>query len=116
MAENGKLLTVTDGNFDQEIEATSGLALVDFWAAWCGPCRMVAPVIEQLATEYEGRVRVGKLDVDANQQTAMRYNIRSIPSILFFKDGKHIDTVVGAVPKAMLERKIKEHIPEPAKP
>jgi thioredoxin 1 len=111
MAENGKLLTVTDVNFDQEIEATPGLALVDFWAAWCGPCRMVAPVIEQLATEYEGRVRVGKLDVDANQQIAMRYNIRSIPSILFFKDGKHIDTVVGAVPKAMLERKIKEHIP-----
>ena len=110
MAENGKLVTVTDGNFGQEIEGANGLALVDFWAAWCGPCRMVAPVIEQLATEYEGKVRVGKLDVDANQQTAMRFNIRSIPSILFFKDGAHVDTVVGAVPKALLERKINEHI------
>ena len=110
MAENGKLVTVTDTNFGSEIEGTSGLAVVDFWAAWCGPCRMVAPVIEQLATEYEGKVRVGKLDVDANQQVAMRFNIRSIPSILFFKDGKHIDTVVGAVPKAMLERKIQEHL------
>ena len=71
---------------------------------------MVAPVVEQLASEYEGRLKVGKLDVDANQQVAMRYNIRSIPSILFFKDGKHVDTVVGAVPKPMLERKIEEHL------
>ena len=109
MADNGKLVTVTDSNFSTVIEAEKGLALVDFWAAWCGPCRMVAPVIEQLATEHEGKVTVGKLDVDANQQTAMRYNIRSIPSILFFKDGRHIDTVVGAVPKALLERKIQEH-------
>ena len=109
MADNGKLVTVTDSNFTTVIEGEKGLALVDFWAAWCGPCRMVAPVIEQLATEHEGKVTVGKLDVDANQQTAMRYNIRSIPSILFFKDGRHIDTVVGAVPKALLERKIQEH-------
>ena len=111
MAENGgKPTEVTDGNFGNEIEGSEGLAMVDFWAAWCGPCRMVAPVVEQLATEYEGRMKVGKLDVDANQQTAMRYNIRSIPSILFFKDGKHVDTVVGAVPKPMLERKIEEHL------
>ena len=110
MAENGKLITVTDGNFETVIQNTQGLALVDFWAAWCGPCRMVAPVIEQLATEFEGKVKVGKLDVDANQQTAIRYNIRSIPSILFFKDGRHVDTVVGAVPKALLERKIQEYI------
>ena len=109
MADNGKLVTVTDSNFTTVIEGEKGLALVDFWAAWCGPCRMVAPVIEQLATEHEGKVTIGKLDVDANQQTAMRYNIRSIPSILFFKDGQHIDTVVGAVPKALLERKIQEH-------
>jgi len=109
MSDNGKLVTVTDSNFGTVIEAEKGLALVDFWAAWCGPCRMVAPVIEQLATEHEGKVTIAKLDVDANQQTAMRYNIRSIPSILFFKDGRHIDTVVGAVPKALLERKIQEH-------
>jgi len=110
MAENGKLVTITDANFGSEIEGTTGLTMVDFWAAWCGPCRMIAPIVEQLATEYEGKLRVGKLDVDANPQTAMRYNIRSIPSILFFKDGKHVDTVVGAVPRAMLERKIQEHM------
>jgi thioredoxin 1 len=106
----GSLVTVTDSSFPTEIETGSGLSMVDFWAAWCGPCRMVAPIVEQLAGEFEGRVKVAKLDVDANQQTAMKYNIRSIPSILFFKDGKHVDTVVGAVPKTMLERKIQEHL------
>ena len=110
MAENGKLVTITDANFGSEIEGATGLTMVDFWAAWCGPCRMIAPIVEQLATEYEGKLRVGKLDVDANPQTAMRYNIRSIPSILFFKDGELVDTVVGAVPRAMLERKIQEHM------
>jgi thioredoxin 1 len=108
MADNGKTVVVTDSNFGDEIEKHSGLSMLDFWAAWCGPCRMVGPVVEQLAGEYEGKVKVGKLDVDANQATAMRFNIRSIPSILFFKDGKHVDTVVGAVPKAFLERKIQE--------
>jgi thioredoxin 1 len=110
MAENGKVQAVTDQDFAQEIEANKGLALVDFWAAWCGPCRMVAPIVEQLATEHEGKIKVMKLDVDANQQTAMRFNIRSIPSILFFKDGKHVDTVVGAVPKQYLDRKLSEHL------
>jgi thioredoxin 1 len=110
MAGNGGPMAVTDGNFSDEIEKGQGLSLVDFWAAWCGPCRMVAPVVEQLASEFEGKLKVAKLDVDANQQTAMKYNIRSIPSILFFKDGKHVDTVVGAVPKAYLERKIQEHL------
>jgi len=110
MAENGKLVTITDANFGNEIESAQGLSMVDFWAAWCGPCRMIAPIVEQLATEYDGKLRVGKLDVDANPQTAMRFNIRSIPSILFFKDGKLVDTVVGAVPRAMLERKIQEHM------
>jgi thioredoxin 1 len=110
MAENGGPISVTDGNFAEEIEQGQGLSIVDFWAAWCGPCRMVAPIIEQLAGEYAGQLKVAKLDVDANQQVSMKYNIRSIPSILFFKDGKHVDTVVGAVPKAMLERKIQEHL------
>lgn len=110
MAENGKPVEVTDGNFATEIEGTAGLSIVDFWAAWCGPCRMVAPIVEQLAGEYSGRLKVAKLDVDANQQVATRFNIRSIPSILFFKDGKHVDTVVGAVPKALLDRKIQEHL------
>jgi thioredoxin 1 len=110
MAENGGPISVTDSDFGDVVEKGQGLAIVDFWAAWCGPCRMVAPIIEQLAGEYEGRLKVAKVDVDANQQISTKYNIRSIPSILFFKDGKHIDTVVGAVPKALLERKIQEHI------
>jgi thioredoxin 1 len=110
MADNAKPMEVTDGTFSTEIESGSGLALVDFWATWCGPCRMVAPIVEQLAKEHEGKLKVAKVDVDANQGVASRYNIRSIPSILFFKDGKHVDTVVGAVPKAMLDRKIAEHM------
>jgi thioredoxin 1 len=108
MAENGNTFTVTDENFASEIEGADGLSMVDFWAAWCGPCRMVAPIVEQIATEYEGQIKVGKLDVDANQRTAVRFNVRSIPSILFFKDGQLVDTVVGAVPKPILERKVKE--------
>jgi thioredoxin 1 len=107
---NSAPIVVTDGTFGSEIEKGDGLSIVDFWAAWCGPCRMVAPVMEQLAREHAGRLKVAKLDVDANQQTATKYNIRSIPSILFFKDGKHIDTVVGAVPKTLLDRKIQEHL------
>ena len=100
---------VTDATFGTEIEEHKGLAVVDFWAAWCGPCRMIAPILDQLASEYNGKAKVVKVDVDTNQQTAMRFNVRSIPSILFFKDGKHVDTIVGAVPKSHLERKFAEH-------
>ncbi|UCF41287.1 MAG: thioredoxin [Gemmatimonadota bacterium] len=103
-------MAVTDADFGQEIEQHDGLSMVDFWAAWCGPCQIVAPVVEQLAQEYEGRLKVAKLDVDASQQTAMRFNVRSIPSILFFKGGQHVDTVVGAVPKAYLVEKIEQHL------
>lgn len=101
---------VTDENFATEVEGVSGVAMVDFWAAWCGPCRLVGPIVEQLAGEYEGQVKVAKLDVDTSQMTAMRFGIRSIPSILFFKDGQHVDTVVGAVPKQHLEQKLKQHL------
>ena len=110
MSENGKPVEVTDANFGKEIEEAKGLAIVDFWAAWCGPCRIVAPVIDELAKEYAGKVKVAKLDVDSNQRTTVRFNVRSIPSILFFRDGKHVDTVIGAVPKQHLERKIEEHL------
>lgn len=103
-------IAVTDADFAQEIEQHEGLALVDFWATWCGPCQIIAPVVEQLATEYEGKLKVGKLDVDANQKTAMRFNVRSIPSLLLFKNGKHVETVVGAVPKAYLVEKVEEHL------
>jgi thioredoxin 1 len=100
---------VTDDNFATEVEGNQGLTVVDFWATWCAPCRMIAPMVEQLASDYSGKVRVGKLDVDSNQKTAMRFNVRSIPTILFFKDGKLVDQVVGAVPKPALEAKFKEH-------
>lgn len=104
------LIHVTDDDFAQEIERHQGVAMVDFWATWCGPCQVVAPIVEQIAKEYDGKVKVAKLDVDENQRTTMRFNVRSIPSILFFKDGKHVETVVGAVPKAYLVEKLARHV------
>src|SRR4029077_20545826 len=104
------LTAVTDATFGAEVEDHKGLAIVDFWATWCGPCHMVAPILDQLAGEYQGQLKVTKVDVDANQKTAMRFNVRSIPSILFFKDGRHVDTLVGAYPKAAFEQKIKQHL------
>ena len=111
MAESDNVVTVTDSNFSEEIESSDGLTMVDFWAEWCGPCRIVGPVVAEIAEEWaEKGLKVAKLDVDSNQATASRFGIRSIPSILFFKDGQHVDTVVGAVPKPMLEGKIQEYI------
>ena len=104
------LIHVTDDDFAQEIEQHRGLAMVDFWATWCGPCQVVAPIVEQIAREYDGKVKVAKLDVDENQRVTMRFNVRSIPSILFFKDGKHVETVVGAVPKTYLLEKLAKHL------
>lgn len=101
---------VTDATFGQEVEKQNGLVLVDFWATWCGPCHMVAPIMEQLAGEYVGRLKIVKLDVDANQQTTIRFNVRSIPSVLFFKDGRHVDTLVGAFPKGAFDEKVKQHL------
>lgn len=106
----GAVIEVTDANFASEVQEVSGLVMVDFWAAWCGPCRMIAPIVAQLASEYEGRVKVAKLDVDANPETAARLNVRSIPSVLFFKDGEHVDTIVGAVPRPVLERRLQAHL------
>jgi len=111
MAENGKVLEITDQNFSDEIVGGEGLSMVDFWATWCGPCRMVAPIVNELADEYaEQGVVVGKLDVDANPQTAAQFGVRSIPTILFFKNGEMVDRVIGAVPKPQLEEKIQKHI------
>ena len=101
---------VKDDTWAAEIEDHKGLAVVDFWATWCAPCRMIAPIVEQLAGEYAGKAKVAKLDVDNNQRTAAKFNVRSIPTLLFFKDGKLIDQVVGAVPRPALEAKFKENV------
>jgi thioredoxin 1 len=108
MAESQNVITVTDANFQAEVAGAEGLTMVDFWAVWCGPCRMVAPIVEQLADEYAGKLRVGKLDVDNNPRTAAQFNVRSIPTLLFFRDGQVVETIVGALPKPVLERKIQE--------
>jgi len=97
---------VTTETFDSVIGQSSNLVMVDFWATWCGPCRIIAPVIEELANEYKGRVTFAKVNTDENPDLASRFNIRGIPTLIFFKDGKQIDQVVGAVPKSHLKTKI----------
>ena len=101
----GKILTLTDADFDAQVKAQP-LIVVDFWAEWCGPCRMVAPVLEELANEYSDRLAVGKVNVDENRQTAARFGVRSIPTLMFFRDGSRVDQVIGAHPKATIKAKI----------
>ena len=96
---------VSDTSFDQDVLKSDVPVLVDYWAEWCGPCRMIAPILDQLAAEYDGKVKVTKLDVDANQKTAMKFQVRSIPTLLFFKNGTLVDQVIGAVPKPALAAK-----------
>lgn len=99
-----ELLQVSDSNFDDEIVKAEVPAMVDFWAPWCGPCRMVGPVVEELAQQYDGKFKVAKMNVDENTQTPTRYGIRAIPTILLFKDGELKDTIVGAAGKANIEK------------
>ncbi len=99
-----------DANFDTEVINSDKLSLVDFWAEWCGPCRAIGPVIEELSKEYEGRVNIGKLNVDVNPQVSLDFGITSIPAILFIKGGKVVDKLVGAQPKANFVKKIESHI------
>ncbi|TVQ14707.1 MAG: thioredoxin [Bacteroidetes bacterium] len=99
-------IELTDSNFEELVLKSDKPVLVDFWAEWCGPCRMVAPIVNEISVEYEGKAVVGKLDVDSNPEVAQKYGIRNIPTILFFKNGEIADKQVGAVPKSMLTSKI----------
>ncbi len=103
-SEQGRPIEVTDGTFSREILSTPGSVLVDCWAPWCGPCRTVAPILDELASKYAGGVRIAKLNVDENPVTASLYNVRSIPTLLLFKDGKLVNTLVGALPKETIEQ------------
>ena len=94
-----KPVEFTDDNFETEVLQSSIPVLIDFWAVWCGPCKMIAPIVEELSGELEGKVKIGKLDVDSNQKTSIKYGVRSIPTLLIFKEGKLADTIIGAVPK-----------------
>jgi len=101
-----KPVEITDDNFETEVLQSDKPVLIDFWAVWCGPCKIIAPIVEELASEYDGKVKVGKLDVDSNQQTSIKYGVRSIPTLLVFKDGNVKDTIIGAVPKKLIVEKI----------
>ncbi len=105
-----KPLEITDANFQQEVLNSDKPVLVDFWAAWCGPCKMVTPVVEEIATEYDGKLKVGKLDVDNNPEVSMKFGIRSIPTLMVFKGGKVVEQIIGAVPKRNLLEKVMPHI------
>ena len=99
-------INVSDTTFESEVISSEQPVLVDFWAEWCGPCRMIGPIVEELAGEYDGKAVIGKLDVDTNQETSIKYSVRSIPTILLFKDGELVDRQVGAVPKETLSKAI----------
>ena len=100
----------TDSNFKEKVLDTSKVALIDFWAEWCGPCRVVGPIVEELAQQYNGQAVIGKLNVDENPEVATRYGIRNIPTMLFIKNGQVVYKLVGAVPKSVLESKLKTHL------
>ena len=101
---------ITDANFEAQVEKSATPVLIDFWAAWCAPCRALAPTVDAIAEEYKGRVKVGKLDVDANQSTATRFNIRGIPTLLVVKDGQVKEQIVGAVDKSVIVKALDKHL------
>lgn len=101
-----KPIEITDNNFETEVLKSKSPVLIDFWAVWCGPCKIIAPVVEEIANEYEGKLKVGKIDVDNNPQTSVKYGIRSIPTLLLFKDGVVVDTIIGAIPKSQIVQRL----------
>jgi thioredoxin 1 len=105
-----KPVEITDANFEQEVLQSEQPVLIDFWAVWCGPCKIIAPVVEELAKEYDGKLKVGKMDVDNNPEASMRFGIRSIPTLMVFKGGKVVEQIIGAVPKKNLVDKVLPHI------
>ena len=107
---NEDIVELTDENFESEVLKAGTPTLVDFWAVWCGPCRQVAPTVEALATDYKGKLKVGKMDIDNHQITPQKYGVRSIPTLLVFKDGQVVGQIVGAVPRSKLEDEIKKHV------
>ena len=105
-----KPVELTESNFDLEVLKADKPVLVDFWAVWCGPCKMIAPIVDELANEYEGKLKIGKVDVDNHQQIAIQYGIRSIPTLLIFNNGKVVEQIVGAAPKKSLVEKLSKHL------
>ena len=112
--ENEWLQHLDERNYDEALVAAEGVMMVDFWAEWCAPCRMIAPILEEIAKEYEGKLLVAKLDVDENPKTAMRYRVMSIPTVILFKDGQPVEVLVGAQPKRNYQAKIEKHLPATA--
>jgi len=114
MAGNA-VLEVTDGNFEQEVLKSSQLVMIDFWAAWCGPCKALAPVVDEIAQSYEGKLKVVNMDVDKNAATPGRYGVRGIPTLLIFKDGVVKEQIVGYVPKETLQKAVDKHVTQAVK-
>ena len=106
-----KPIEITDATFEEEVVNADTPVLVDFWADWCAPCKVIAPIVEELAEEYDGQIKFGKVDVDSNPKVATTYGIRGIPTLLIFKAGEPVDQVVGAVPKSVLKKRLEEAIP-----
>jgi thioredoxin 1 len=110
MADSKNVLTATDSNFDTEVMKSSELAMVDFWAEWCGPCRLLAPTLEEVANEYPGKVKVYKMNVDENPAVPARFHVRGIPTVIFFKNGQAVDQLVGNHPKNSIVQVVQKHI------